>query len=353
MEIIVEYFNKVMNHPFKWFLIIFAAVVIVYLFTLCLPFRRKKAKVSEVTEKEEKALEEETNVEEEKEAEALVEEEKTEEALAEEEKEAEALTEDEKAEEALVEEEKRKVLGKWIIKKKSEEDYILTLVANNGEIILASESHANVAGAKNSLQTLIKNIENDNFQLYCDKNDQYFFKLKDGANKLLAMGQIYSSKKSALNSINSVKRFYLAELSEEVVEDVLYSRYQPKDFDLSNVKDAYRGKWIIKKVEESFVAELRASNGEVILVTERYSSINSVYSAIETLKKNSFEGNFVIDCDKNKNYFYRLRNANKLTLAIGETYAKLSSVVSSIESVRKFCETAEIVEKLEDDKEEK
>lgn len=349
MDIIVEYFNKVMNHPFKWFLIIFAVVVIVYLFTLFLPFRRKKAKVSEVTEKEEKTSEEETNVEEEKETETLAEEEKETEALVEEEKEAEALAE----EETLVEEEKHKVLGKWIIKKKSEEDYILTLVANNGEIILASESHANVAGAKNSLQTLIKNIENDNFQLYCDKNDQYFFKLKDGANKLLAMGQIYSSKKSALNSINSVKRFYLAELSEEVVEDVLYSRYQPKDFDLSNVKDAYRGKWIIKKVEESFVAELRASNGEVILVTERYSSINSVYSAIETLKKNSFEGNFVIDCDKNKNYFYRLRNANKLTLAIGETYDKLSSVVSSIESVRKFCETAEIVEKLEDDKEAK
>ena len=237
-------------------------------------------------------------------------------------------------------------MGKWVIKKKSEEDYIWNLIANNGEIILASESYSSAAGAKSGLPIIKESIGLDRFQIHSDKNDHFFFKLKNGANKLQAMGQVYSTKQSAKNSIESVKRFSeSAEVVDEVVEEMTYVKYEAKEpLDVSDVKDAYRGKWLIVKVDGDFQAKLQASNGEIILVTERYASSSSVNSAIENIKKNAADANFIIDKDKNGRFFYRLRNDLNATLAIGETYENKSSCANSIESVRRFSATAEITE---------
>ena len=225
------------------------------------------------------------------------------------------------------------------------------MIANNGEIILASESYSSAAGAKSGLPIIKESIGLDRFQIHSDKNDHFFFKLKNGANKLQAMGQVYSTKQSAKNSINSVKRFAeTAEIVDEVVEELTYIKYEPKPLDTSDVKDAYRGKWLIVKEEDDFQAKLQASNGEIILVTERYASASSVSSAIENIKKNAADGNFIIDKDKNNRFFYRLRNDLNSTLAIGETYEKQPSCISAIESVRRFSATAEIVEVYKEEK---
>ena len=335
MDRIIEIIQNILNYEYKWFVIALAVFVLIYLVVLLIPCRVNK-KASKENKKE---LVDKESVEVVNEVNNLQNVEKNNEEVSE----KNIIIADNPQKE-----ENTKTLGKWVIKKKSDEDFILNLVANNGEIILASESHTTALGAKISLSTLKKNIEKDQFKLHCDKKNQYFFKLKDSSNKLLAMGQVYSTKKSAQKSIESVKRFCNADLIEEVFEDLTYIKYNATELKIGEVKEGYRGKWIISKVEETFQAKLHASNGEILLVTERYASINSVYSAIETIKKNANLGNFIIDCDKNKNYFYRLRNANKLTLAIGETYTKISAVNSSIESVRKFSETADIIEKIEE-----
>lgn len=337
MDRIIEFIQNVLNYEYKWLVIALAAFVLIYLVVLFIPCKsNKKDNKEDVGNKNVEIVKEENNLQNVEKVEGDNKEKDV--------PQPNIIIEDNQQEE----DNKTKVLGKWIIKKKSDEDFVLNLVANNGEIILASESHTTALGAKISLLTLKKNIEKDQFKLHCDKKNQYFFKLKDSSNKLLAMGQVYSTKKSAQKSIESVKRFYNADIVEEVVEDLTYVKYNVTELKTGEAKEAYRGKWIINKVEDTFQAKLHASNGEILLVTERYASINSVYSAIETLKKNANLGNFIIDCDKNKNYFYRLRNANKLTLAIGETYTKISAVNSSIESVRKFSETAEIIEKIDE-----
>ena len=257
---------------------------------------KEEEKPAEEPKEEEKP--EEEPKEEEKPEEEPKEEEKPEEEPKEEEKPEEEVKEEEKPEEEPKEEkpevapvvaaaeeseeiEKAKTSGKWVIKKKSEEDFVWNLIANNGEIILASESYSTVAGAKAGLDSIKENINQDRFQIHSDKNDHFFFKLKNGANKLQAMGQVYSTKQSAKNSINSVKRFAeTAEIVDEVVEELTYIKYEPKPLDTSDVKDAYRGKWLIVKEEDDFQAKLQASNGEIILVTERYASAISVSSSI-------------------------------------------------------------------------
>ena len=309
----------------------------------------------EEPKEEEKPAEEEKEEpkEEEKPAEEEKEEPKEEEKPAEEEK--EEPKEDKAPKAAAVAEteevEKAKTSGKWVIKKKSEEDFVWNLIANNGEIVLASESYVSASGAKAGLDSIKENINQDRFQIHSDKNDHFFFKLKNGANKLQAMGQVYNTKQSAKNSIESVKRFAeTAAVIEEIVEEMTYDKYDPQPIE----KAKTQGKWEIVKAEDDFQAKLIASNGQVILVTERYASASSVNSAIENIKDNAEAGNFIIDRDKNNRYFYRLRNDSRSTLAIGETYDNKSAVLSAIESVRRNSEDAEIVEAYkEEQKEEK
>jgi uncharacterized protein YegP (UPF0339 family) len=44
------------------------------------------------------------------------------------------------------------------------------------------------------------------FELYKDKQGQYRFRLKSGNGQIIAVGEAYESKASALNGIDSVRR---------------------------------------------------------------------------------------------------------------------------------------------------
>ena len=73
-----------------------------------------------------------------------------------------------------------------------------------------------------------------------------------------------------------------------------------------------------------------------MLATEEVSVKKSAENAIESVKKNATEGNFVIDHDKFGRFYYKLRTAQKSVICIGEAYVSLDSCISAIESVRKF-----------------
>ena len=49
-----------------------------------------------------------------------------------------------------------------------------------------------------------------------------------------------------------------------------------------------------------------------MLATEQVSLEKSARNAIESVKKNAEEGNFIIDRDKFGRFYYKLRNAQKL-----------------------------------------
>jgi uncharacterized protein YegP (UPF0339 family) len=106
-----------------------------------------------------------------------------------------------------------------------------------------------------------------------------------------------------------------------------------------------RGKWKIEETEEGkFVARLYASNGQLMLATEEVANKATATKAVESVKKNAKEGNFIIDRDKFKRYYYKLRNAQRSVICIGEAYESLDSCVSAIESVRRFALSSSIVQ---------
>lgn len=239
----------------------------------------------------------------------------------------------------------KKTLGKWIIKEKGEGEFVAYLYANNKEIMLTSETYSSPDGAKKGIATIRKNAAIDeNFTYYRDKNKNYFFKLKTSKNRLLCAGETYANKSACLKSIESVKNFVDSPLAEKIEKDVTIINYTPGQ-DEAYTPRKNSGKWVISELDdETFIAQLFASNGELLLSSESYASYSSAKDAVENITQNGLNGNFIIDSDKKGRFFFKIRNAQKLTLCVGETYSQLTACQSAIESVFGFLKTAKLAE---------
>lgn len=239
----------------------------------------------------------------------------------------------------------KKTLGKWVIKEKGEGEFVAYLYANNKEIMLTSETYSSPDGAKKGIATIRKNAAIDeNFTYYRDKNKNYFFKLKTSKNRLLCAGETYANKSACLKSIESVKNFVDSPLAEKIEKDVTIINYTPGQ-DEAYTPRKNSGKWVISELDdETFIAQLFASNGELLLSSESYASYSSAKDAVENITQNGLNGNFIIDSDKKGRFFFKIRNAQKLTLCVGETYSQLTACQSAIESVFGFLKSAKLAE---------
>ncbi|MBB5786926.1 YegP family protein [Jiangella mangrovi] len=57
------------------------------------------------------------------------------------------------------------------------------------------------------------------FELYKDKSDQYRFRLKAGNGETIAVGEAYTSKSSALNGIDSIRRNAVDAVIDDQTDD--------------------------------------------------------------------------------------------------------------------------------------
>ena len=110
------------------------------------------------------------------------------------------------------------------------------------------------------------------------------------------------------------------------------------------------GKWVIKhKGNNEYMAYLLASNGEVLLTSEVYTTIEGAKTGIETIKKNIALDNFEVVRDKAGRFFYKLKTTANRLLCVGEVYASRQSCNSAIESVKRFAPSAILIDKIEED----
>lgn len=116
-------------------------------------------------------------------------------------------------------------------------------------------------------------------------------------------------------------------------------------------KQSYLGKWKIKDEDGRFYAELTASNGSILLRTEKYTSLSGVKNGIETIKKNIDNGNVVISLDKHGHYHFKLYSNTNRLICISEDYSSKAKCESGIESVKRFAQTPTIIrEETSEDK---
>ena len=94
-----------------------------------------------------------------------------------------------------------------------------------------------------------------------------------------------------------------------------------------------------------FKFRLKASNGEILVVSQGYSTRNGALAGIDTFKKNVEGGLFEVYTDKSGFSQFLLYNANKSRLmSTGEFYEAETRAQSAIESVKKFVNNDKIIQ---------
>ena len=129
-------------------------------------------------------------------------------------------------------------------------------------------------------------------------------------------------------------------------------------------KEVYlMGKFVVKTTKTGFVFNLKAGNGEIIAVSEVYSTETSCMNGIESVRKNAVEAKledqtvegfekvtnpkFEVYVDKAGEFRFRLKARNGEIIAVGEGYKAKASCLNGIDSIRRNAPDAEVV-KLED-----
>ena len=107
------------------------------------------------------------------------------------------------------------------------------------------------------------------------------FDLKAGNGEIIATSEVYTTKASCLSGVASVKKNAPIANVEDQTEEGFAKAKHPK-FEM----------YIDKKGEYRF--RLKATNGQVIAVSEGYTSKSGCENGIASVKKNAAEGDVVV-----------------------------------------------------------
>lgn len=237
--------------------------------------------------------------------------------------------------------------GKWVIcriiteDKSNEELYFFELHASNGERLLSSEEYTTYNGAIRGIETHRNNILRGNFRITLSKKGDYIFKLLNGKNVLLCMGEHYATKARCEAAIESVKRFAKTAFVDENIQYQVVKVPTERDLPTPPLPDGHNGKWVIDcKIspdgEKVYFFELFANNGERLLSSEEYTTYIGAVNGIHTHKMNIQKGNFRICLTKHGDYIYKLLNSNNQLLCLGEHYKTKRLCQNAVESVKRF-----------------
>jgi len=100
----------------------------------------------------------------------------------------------------------RKYSGKWVITTDSDGKMRALLKTDDEEELLSSENYSSLSGIKSGIDTLKKNIENDNYAVNLDKNGNFVFKIFTSANRVLCVSEGYSTRDICEKAFATVKR---------------------------------------------------------------------------------------------------------------------------------------------------
>ncbi len=105
----------------------------------------------------------------------------------------------------------------------------------------------------------------------------------------------------------------------------------------------YQGKYEVFPEAGFFKYRLKASNGEILIVSQGYSTQKGAISGIDTLKKNMTTGVFSYYKDKSGfTQFNLLNEKSSRVIAVGEFYESMQTAQSAAKSVKRFYITDKI-----------
>lgn len=109
-------------------------------------------------------------------------------------------------------------------------------------------------------------------------------------------------------------------------------------------KGRYNGKYEVYAIADGYAYRLKASNGEILVTSEVYTTRDGVIRAIDTVKKNIETGEIRIFVDKKGKWKFKLTSKNHRVLLISSNYAQEVGAQKASESFKKFVMKADIVD---------
>lgn len=119
------------------------------------------------------------------------------------------------------------------------------------------------------------------------------------------------------------------------------------------------GKFEVKQVKTGYKFNLKAGNGEIIAVSEVYSSESACLNGIESVRKNAVEAaiedqtaagyeaqkhpKFEMYLDKAGEYRFRLKAKNGEIIATGESYKQKAGCLNGIDSIKRNAPESPVV----------
>lgn len=119
-------------------------------------------------------------------------------------------------------------------------------------------------------------------------------------------------------------------------------------------------KFVIRAVNSGLKFDLHAANGQSILTSEVYTTLNACRKGIESVRKNAVKAKledqtqeevrgltnpkFELYQDKAGAYRFRLRARNGEIIAVSERYSARAGCLNGIDSVRRNAPEAQIIE---------
>ncbi len=138
------------------------------------------------------------------------------------------------------------------------------------------------------------------------------------------------------------------EAAEEVTEEeapvAAVKTDEKESYDEDEEKEhTVKGKYVIVSEGPNYRYKLKASNGEVIIVSEPYTSEKSVRTGIETLKKNLDTSRCDVVEDKHGLFSFRVMTPQGRCLATSANYSTKASATNAIESYKRWAKSENIV----------
>ncbi len=94
--------------------------------------------------------------------------------------------------------------GKFELKKSKNDKFYFSLLAGNGQIILQSEMYESKASAQNGIESVRKNaVDSGRFEKLTSTKGEPYFVLKAGNHQVIGNSQMYASEKSRDSGIES------------------------------------------------------------------------------------------------------------------------------------------------------
>ena len=107
---------------------------------------------------------------------------------------------------------------------------------------------------------------------------------------------------------------------------------------------SYNGKYEVYHTGDAWQYHLKASNGEILFVSETYTTRDGVIKGIDAVKRNLETGEVKIFADKHGNYKFKLVSRNYRVLAISANYSQEKGATRASESFKNFALKADIVD---------